>query len=536
MSTYVFGIIGTFLLTLSAIQLLAISHIEDKISEEISSRSEFISNKALDFIVTGQSAGANVKNDTSQLSGEIEEIVSNFVFSAPDSASQDTDKNTQRQTVKILENRMISTEKITTRNNDDGGDSQASENPTASQRPDTGSNREGSYRTSENRQIHIDDNTLIESVTSIRLGQGEDAGEIVERLRKGLSEIRIERRNNDSFVLFAPSSSLKQSSVFTINTEESRVKAYFRYLTFATLGIGILSLLFAFWLARHLTAPLSSLAHGFKQLRDGNLGFQLAPTGVKEVKQTVQAFNQTSRRLEELQQMESQFSQQQQLAELGEISRGMAHSLRNPLNTIGLALEEMTQGNIDSAQRRSLAANARQKINALDRTIKSLLMLTTSGVDRTHNVLLNDVIQDAAMQMSMGESCDIQLQLQQSVVIKGSEAELSAVIMSLLSNAVEASSEKASIKIQLSTDNSMALLSIIDDGEGLDDVIAQQLFQPHITSKPEGAGMGLYIAKRILNHHYKGELTLKNNAGKGCIATLMFQCLRIDEVERKDEG
>lgn len=57
------------------------------------------------------------------------------------------------------------------------------------------------------------------------------------------------------------------------------------------------------------------------------------------MQRTMQQFNQMSLNLQKLKQMEQQLSQQQQLLELNEVTRGMAHTLRNPLNAIGLATE-----------------------------------------------------------------------------------------------------------------------------------------------------------------------------------------------------
>ena len=61
---------------------------------------------------------------------------------------------------------------------------------------------------------------------------------------------------------------------------------------------------------------------------------------------------------------------------------------------------------------------------------------------------------------------------------------------------------------------------MLDQGKGIDPQIKSQLFKPHITNKPEGAGMGLYIAKRISNLHYHGDISLTDNSPQGCIATL----------------
>ena len=65
-----------------------------------------------------------------------------------------------------------------------------------------------------------------------------------------------------------------------------------------------------------------------------------------------------------------------------------------------------------------------------------------------------------------------------------------------------------------------ALLTVRDQGPGLAAGVAAALFQPHISSKAEGAGMGLYLCQRLLQRYYRGSVELHPAANGGCIATL----------------
>ena len=90
----------------------------------------------------------------------------------------------------------------------------------------------------------------------------------------------------------------------------------------------------------------------------------------------------------------------------------------------------------------------------------------------------------------------------------------------MISNAVEASPPGGLVQISLSKMQGGAVLSVRDQGPGLAPDIAAALFQPHISSKAEGAGMGLYLCQRLLQRYYQGSVELHPAEHSGCIATL----------------
>ena len=108
--------------------------------------------------------------------------------------------------------------------------------------------------------------------------------------------------------------------------------------------------------------------------------------------------------------------------------------------------------------------------------------------------------------------------------IDGAESEIRSILHTLIINAAEAciSSGIVNISAQIS-DGKLLHISIVDNGTGMDKSINESLFQPHVSTKPEGAGMGLYIAKRIISLHYQGDIILTNNAPQiGCTAIAIF--------------
>ena len=301
----------------------------------------------------------------------------------------------------------------------------------------------------------------------------------------------------------------------------------------------LLALAAAYWLSHHFTRPLTLLNQGFKQLQHGDYGTQLPVTGTEDYRQTLNAFNTMSEQLAVLTAAEKRYQQQHQLAELGEVSRGLAHTLRNPIHTIGLTLEALQTDTLDPALRETMLATIGAKIQHINKTIAALLSLTTGNIDRQQTVPLNAVIQDVLLEVKSepqlnhsANAVSIQTRLStEGVNITGNEAEIRAIIHTLVVNAVEAIMQTKTIDgkiiIELQASDGVATVSVDDNGPGLSPQVAERLFEPHVTSKTEGAGMGLYIARRLVTLYYQGELTVQNHhdsseSNPGCRARVTF--------------
>ncbi|ABZ77077.1 histidine kinase [Shewanella halifaxensis HAW-EB4] len=291
----------------------------------------------------------------------------------------------------------------------------------------------------------------------------------------------------------------------------------------AILLTSVMALLLAYWLSHHVTEPLTELAGGHKKLAEGQFGIQLKEQGVKELKQILAGFNRMSQALAKLSKKEQQMSQQQHLADLGQITRGIAHSLRNPLHTLGLLSEQSTCTE-SLAEREKLNSKMQQKIALMDKSIQSLLTLSSNEVARDKAVPLNAIIQDILLELSItGIKPKVMFDSQSTILrVNGAESELRSILHAVMINAVEADPEAKQITIELSQDEKSKRVTITDWGKGIDPLVKEQIFKPHVTTKTEGSGMGIYIAKRLIESHYDGEIQFADNPQGGTIVTLIF--------------
>ncbi|WP_281561701.1 HAMP domain-containing sensor histidine kinase [Thalassomonas sp. RHCl1] len=294
----------------------------------------------------------------------------------------------------------------------------------------------------------------------------------------------------------------------------------------ALIGSAVIALLFAYWLSSQFSKPLKSLALGFKHLAGGDYQHQVPVQGVKEISKTIDHFNTMVAKLAQLTEQEKQHKEIAHLAELGEVSRGLAHALRSPIHTIGLSIEQLTRDELTPEQKKQLSVTVRDKIGNIDKNIKALLTLTTTGISRNEHIPLLAVVQDIILEYksSQGKRQLFDLQFPESFTITAAETEVRSILHTLIINACEANPENAKVCIRgaVKADNILEI-TVTDQGQGLEPKVADKLFQPHVSTKPSGAGMGLYIARRIIRSHYRGNITLINHLqANGCIATASF--------------
>jgi signal transduction histidine kinase len=248
-----------------------------------------------------------------------------------------------------------------------------------------------------------------------------------------------------------------------------------------------------------------------------------------------------SNQLDNLADAESKLQQQQHLTEISDVSKGIAHALRNPMHTIGLAIEQLQNSELPQVQKNKLFSQIQSKIVQLDKNIKALLAVTSDGLQRDQTLLLSALIQDVILELKQTHNnakgkLEVHLELDRSIKIVGAESEFRSIIHTLIFNAYEASLETINdpekqdqdkmitLKIKTYTENELAVISIIDFGSGLTKDIESKLFTAHCSTKAEGAGMGLYISKRLVELYYDGTLTVENNLTENSISGVTATC------------
>ena len=507
---YLFILIGAVLLGIAAIQLILISVFKQHLNQEVVQKSKQLSTQIIDLAIE-----------------QINHDEPNTIFEF-----QHRPTSTTGQTRPHIEIQQKGNCKVTRHFQSDQSQEAMSIKLECEDNDENGSEQQ---------------TQVFKTIISDDEQQLLDADQRLE-LRQKLHRIIERTHNNHNFDIngfsFITDSEIEQHQARKNAEKNNAVDTLTSYMIYLVIASSIVALIIALWLSHRFTQPLITLSKGFQQLEQGNFGVQIEEKGIGEYQKTLNSFNQMSEHLAELSASEKALQQQGHLAELGEVSRGLAHALRNPMHTIGLSVEQLKDPSLPEKTKAKMHAKIQAKIQHIDKTIKALLTLTAGEITRSDAVPIKAVLQDIILEMKANSSdVNIELNCQDNPVITGSESEIRAILHTIVVNAVEANDNKNTVIINVSEQQHQAIIAVKDQGQGIAPNIKDKLFEPHVSSKAEGAGMGLYISKRLATLYYGGDLTLENYQSSqnnqsqnnqdqnGCIATATLQSSQGEQHE-----
>ena len=212
------------------------------------------------------------------------------------------------------------------------------------------------------------------------------------------------------------------------------------------------------------------------------------------------------------------------LAAIGEMASAVAHGLRNPLATIRSSAELSLEERLPDPVRESLTDIVVQS-DRLDTWVRELLGSMRSNAIEFEALRINDIVKesvDLASAELARRGVDLSLQLEDSLPgVRGNSTALRQVVHSLVSNAAEAMHDGDKLRVSTRSDanDRAVLVEVYDTGSGIPEGQMQRVFQPFFTSKGTGLGVGLSLAKRIVERH-RGSLQLAQPKAGGTIATI----------------
>ncbi len=225
----------------------------------------------------------------------------------------------------------------------------------------------------------------------------------------------------------------------------------------------------------------------------------------------------------------TQMVQAQRDAAWGEVARRLAHEIKNPLTPIQLAAERMRlklREKLPLAEsdilERSTATIINQ-VDALKNMVNDFSEYARSSKLATRSLDLNKLIQEVlVLYESMGEKIELKLAAALPLV-DGDATRLRQVIHNLIQNALDALQGQADPRVTVATEvqGSWIKLSIFDNGHGFSEALLGRIFEPYVTTKSKGTGLGLPIVKKIVEEHH-GKIQVSNLEQGGAIISILL--------------
>ncbi|MHC4952781.1 MAG: sensor histidine kinase [Planctomycetota bacterium] len=251
-------------------------------------------------------------------------------------------------------------------------------------------------------------------------------------------------------------------------------------LTAAALGLAFATL-FGFAVARMIVKPVQRLAVAVEDYGAGADQFDPGPQAPAELGVLQRAFVA----------MAGSVRDNERFAALGRLSGGIAHELRNPLTAIRMAVE--TGG--EEAEQIALA-----EIDRLDRTLRELLDFVRprelAVVEIDVPALLDDVANLLRPQCEH-LSVKLEVETEPGATLMGDRDKLQQALLNLVLNGAQAQPHGGAVYLR----GSDAVLEVRDEGPGIADEVMETLFDPFVTTRSAGIGLGLAVVKQIADEH-----------------------------------
>lgn len=228
--------------------------------------------------------------------------------------------------------------------------------------------------------------------------------------------------------------------------------------------------------------------------------------------------------LTEQRRLSTQIMRADRLAALGELVAGVAHEIRNPLTSIR-GFMQFLEASDDVAEWQRYAPLIVRQVDSLNRIVTELLEFGRPRPPLIRPVRMNDLIREVTLLAGRKSTACIVLEPDPDLpAIEADGDALKQVVLNLVINATQAIPEAGTVRIATAAGAPPEtardiVVTVADDGTGIAAENLEKVFDPFFSTKPEGTGLGLAMAHRIIDAH-GGTISIASEPGSGTVVTL----------------
>jgi signal transduction histidine kinase len=326
-------------------------------------------------------------------------------------------------------------------------------------------------------------------------------------------------------------------------------------ISLVLIGMALCSIV-SYLLSLTIYRPLRDLKQGIQRVSSGDLNYHVDPPGLNIADALAHAFNQMAASLrisqEKLKHTYIELAEKEKMAALGQMTAGIAHELKNPLGVIQGSAQVVANTNRPMSMREEAAHFIIHEIERLNKTLNSFLSFSKPAppdlCPADLNQLLEETLAATESQMKeMGIAVEKNLTAEY-ILCHADKDQIRQVFWNILLNALQAMPNGGLLRISSayrrvdgSTNDNEApcirigptgelVIRISDSGTGIPANQIKQIFDPFISYRNGGIGLGLSIVQQILKLHHAG-IDVESDEDKGSVFTLIFPCVDYHEEE-----
>lgn len=320
-------------------------------------------------------------------------------------------------------------------------------------------------------------------------------------------------------------------------TDRNRQLSNFRLA--GTTGLLSLALGITVVIGWRFTKPIEELAGAARRVASGDLNFRVGIDRRDEVGELAGTFNEMIGGLKSKLELEEKLNQSERAAAIGRLTQAVAHEIRNPLNVINLAVDQVKAKYAPEDEKRSsqflrLVSSIKDEITRLRHMVNDVLnygrpsRLTVETLD-LHNLMEN--ILELVRPQADVQGVEILLeQDDEPATVVGDAERLKSCLSNLTINALQAMPAGGKLIACLHRVQAQVELTISDTGIGISQESLGKIFEPYFSTKQSGFGLGLAVTKKIIEDHH-GSIDVQSEVNQGTTFTL-----RLPAANREPEN
>lgn len=212
-----------------------------------------------------------------------------------------------------------------------------------------------------------------------------------------------------------------------------------------------------------------------------------------------------------------QAKEKEKFKEISGFTAGVAHEVKNPLNSLILLFELLEKKSPPELSRQVLLGKEEiKKISAvIDRFSEIIKPLNL----KKERVVFNDILLEeisSLKPLAQARKVELELQIQKKLAVDGDRLLLGRAVNNLIKNALEASAPDQRVLVQSGLHRKNLIFSVTDFGPGIEASQVSRIFEPFVSSKESGLGVGLYLVKKIVEAH-QGKIYFKSGREGGTV-------------------
>jgi two-component system sensor histidine kinase HydH len=219
--------------------------------------------------------------------------------------------------------------------------------------------------------------------------------------------------------------------------------------------------------------------------------------------------------------LEAEVAHRDRLSAMGNMAATVAHEIRNPLNSVSMGLQRLkrefhpTQDEEEYSHYIELMRGEVQRLNSI---VEEFLSLARPLEIKPEEVRMDTLLEElTTFAKADAELANVQIRVVVPPDLPTARVDrnyLKQVLLNLILNGLQSMPQGGSLTLEAEVSRGNMIVTVADTGEGVPQETLSRIFEPYFTTKTKGAGLGLTIARRIVEAH-QGTLTVDTTSGQG---------------------